>query len=68
MIYLIVAMTINKLLGTNFAFAAHPPANPSLIDQLGPWPWYLLSMQGIALVFFYLLTLPFVGRVQVDLP
>lgn len=67
-IYLIVAMTINKLLGTNFAFAAHPPVNPSLIDQLGPWPWYLLSMQGIALVFFYLLTLPFVGRVQVDPP
>lgn len=67
-IYLIVAMTINKLLGTNFAFAAHPPVNPSLIDQLGPWPWYLLSMQGIALVFFYLLALPFVSRVRVDTP
>lgn len=63
-VYLVVAMTVNKLLGTNFAFAAHKPVNPSLIDQLGPWPWYLLSMQGIALVFFYLLTLPFAGRTK----
>ena len=61
-VYLIFAMAVNKLLGTNFAFASHPPVNPSLIDQLGPWPWYLLWMQGIALVLFYLLALPFVVR------
>ncbi|MES2922148.1 MAG: TIGR02206 family membrane protein [Verrucomicrobiota bacterium] len=67
-IYLIVAMSANKLLGANFAFAAHPPVNPSLIDHLGPWPWYLLSMQGIAVVFFYLLTLPFAGRPKIDPP
>lgn len=58
-VYLAFAMTLNKLLGSNFGFAAHPPENPSLIDHLGPWPWYLFSMQGIALVFFFLLTLPF---------
>ena len=58
-IYLIFAMTVNRLLGSNFAFASHPPTNPSLIDQLGPWPWYLFAMQGIAVVFFLLLTLPF---------
>lgn len=58
-IYLILAMSVNRLLGSNFAFASHPPTNPSLIDQLGPWPWYLFSMQGIAVVFFLLLTLPF---------
>ena len=51
--------TVNRLLGSNFAFASHPPTNPSLIDQLGPWPWYLFAMQGIAVVFFLLLTLPF---------
>jgi len=58
-VYLIFAMTVNRLLGSNFAFASHPPTNPSLIDHLGPWPWYLFSMQGIALVFFFLLALPF---------
>lgn len=59
LVYLAFAMTANRLLGSNFAFASRPPDNPSLIDQLGPWPWYLLSMQGIALLFFSLLALPF---------
>ena len=60
--YHLFAMTVNKLLGTNFAFASHKPENPSLLDHLGPWPWYLLSMQGLAVILFYLLTLPFAGR------
>jgi hypothetical integral membrane protein (TIGR02206 family) len=61
-VYLVFAMTVNQLLGSNFAFASRPPSNPSLIDHLGPWPWYLFSMQGIALVFFFLLALPFNKR------
>lgn len=61
-IYLLFAMTANKLLGTNFAFASHPPENPSLIDHLGPWPWYLAAMQVLAVVFFFLLALPFARR------
>ncbi len=62
LVYLAVAGLANWLLGSNFAFAARPPSNPSLIDSLGPWPWYLLSMQALALVFFLLLALPFVRR------
>jgi hypothetical integral membrane protein (TIGR02206 family) len=58
--YLAFAMLVNKLLHTNFGFAAHPPENPSLIDYLGPWPWYLLWMSLIALVLYLLLALPFV--------
>lgn len=59
LVYMTVAMTANVLLGTNFGFLARPPENPSLIDHLGPWPWYLLPMQGLAIVFFLLLALPF---------
>lgn len=58
-LYLAFAMVVNQLLGTNFAFAASPPPNPSLIDHLGPWPWYLLGMQALAVCFFLLLALPF---------
>lgn len=61
-VYLAVAMTANRMLGSNFGFASHPPDNPSLIDHLGPWPWYLVSMQAIALLFFLLLALPFGHR------
>jgi hypothetical integral membrane protein (TIGR02206 family) len=57
--YLLFALGINTWLGTNFGFASRPPDNPSLIDHLGPWPWYLFSMQAIAVLLFLLLALPF---------
>ncbi len=60
--YQAVALIINTILKTNFAFASRPPDNPSLIDHLGPWPLYLFAMQGIALVLFLLLALPFRKR------
>jgi len=58
-VYLVMVMCVNRLLGTNFGFATHPPENPSLLDHLGPWPWYLVSSLGIAVVLFFLLALPF---------
>lgn len=58
-VYLTFAMVVNQSLGTNFAFAAAPPPNPSLLDHLGPWPWYLLAMQVLGILFFLLLALPF---------
>jgi hypothetical integral membrane protein (TIGR02206 family) len=60
--YLIFALLANVLLGTNFGFALRPPDNPSLIDHLGPWPWYLFAMQAIAVVLFFLLAIPLAGR------
>jgi hypothetical integral membrane protein (TIGR02206 family) len=57
--YLALALAANGLLGTNFGFASGPPPNASLIDHLGPWPWYLVSMQVIGLALFLLLALPF---------
>ena len=56
--YQATALIINYFLKTNFAFASHVPHNPSLIDHLGPWPIYLFAMQGLALIFFLLLALP----------
>ena len=57
--YLCMVLCVNRLLGTNFGFATHPPENPSLLDHFGPWPWYLVTALGIALVVFFLLALPF---------
>jgi hypothetical integral membrane protein (TIGR02206 family) len=62
--YLLFALAVNALLDTNFGFASRPPDNPSLIDHLGPWPWYLVSLQGIAICLFLLLALPLVRRRQ----
>ncbi len=60
--YLVFALAVNSALLTNFGFASRPPDNPSLIDHLGPWPWYLFSMQAIAVILYLLLALPLVRR------
>ena len=58
-IYLIFILFVNHFTGSNFAFVSHPPDNPSLIDHLGPWPWYIFPLLGIALVLYFILALPF---------
>ncbi len=59
LLYHAFSLLVNMILKTNFAFSSRPPDNPSLIDHLGTWPIYLFAMQGIALVLYLLLALPF---------
>lgn len=50
---------INKWLGSNYLFVAHKPESASLLDFMGPWPWYLLPLSLVALIIFYLSYVPF---------
>jgi hypothetical integral membrane protein (TIGR02206 family) len=61
-VYLAFVMLVNGALSTNFAFASAPPPNPSLLDHLGPWPWYLLALQPLAFALFTLLALPLLWK------
>lgn len=58
-VYQATSLGINKMLASNFGFSIHKPMNGSLLDHLGPWPWYLIVMWPLAFVLFYLLCLPF---------
>jgi hypothetical integral membrane protein (TIGR02206 family) len=56
-VYAIVVGTINALAGWNYGYLCRKPAMPSLLDLLGPWPWYLLSLELIAFLTFLALDL-----------
>lgn len=57
-----VAAVGNALTGGNYMFLRERPDTPSLLDYLGPWPWYILSTALLALALFALLDLPFRRR------
>jgi len=61
-VYLGFAMLVNVWTGGNYLYAARKPTGVSLLDFLGPWPWYILWLEGIALLLFLLASLPFYRR------
>lgn len=63
-----VAAVINLVSGGNYMFLREPPPSGSLLDLLGPWPWYILVAEGFALVMFLLLALPFGFRTRTTEP
>jgi len=58
-IYLLLMLFINALTGGNYLYASHKPDVPTLIDYLGDWPYYLLSLEIIMVLMSLLVYLPF---------
>ena len=53
---------VNSLIGSNYLYTHTKLPTPSLLDILGPHPWYLLSMEAIGITLCLLLYLPFALR------
>lgn len=56
------AGTANLLTGGNYMWLREKPEAGSLLDFMGPWPWYIVSAAVLALLLFTLLALPFRRR------
>ncbi|MYD59632.1 MAG: TIGR02206 family membrane protein, partial [Gemmatimonadetes bacterium] len=57
----IVLIGVNLMLESNYMFLCQPPTTKSPFFFL-PWPWYLLFLDGVALVLFYVLFILFAKR------
>jgi hypothetical integral membrane protein (TIGR02206 family) len=57
-----VAAVGNAVTGGNYMFLTERPESASLLDYMGPWPWYVLGAALLGLALFGLLDVPFRRR------
>src|SRR2546430_4332448 len=64
--YAALVGAVDAVSGANYMYLRARPPSPTLLDALGPWPWYILAASLIALVLFAILDAPFrLGRRRV---
>jgi hypothetical integral membrane protein (TIGR02206 family) len=58
-LYALVVFFINKRLDSNYMYMMKKAGMNTILNLLGPWPWYYLSVEMVMIVSFYLLYSPF---------
>lgn len=58
----VALLGFNSLAGTNYGFVNAKPENPSLLDLMGDWPWYLGAELVIGIAAWALITWPWTRR------
>ncbi|MBN2533506.1 MAG: TIGR02206 family membrane protein [Spirochaetales bacterium] len=59
-IYMGIMALVNLATNGNYMFLCEKPVNPTIYDFLGPWPWYILSVEGIGIIVMLVFYSPFV--------
>ncbi|RBW70713.1 TIGR02206 family membrane protein [Bacillus taeanensis] len=57
--YIIIVFGINLLLDGNYLYIMEKPSTGSILDYLGPWPWYIVPLEVVTLLTFLILYSPF---------
>ncbi len=56
--YAAIVGAIDWRSGADYMFLLSKPTAPSLLDRMGPWPWYIAGAAAVALALFWILWLP----------
>ena len=64
LVWAVATFAFNLIAGTNYGYLNDKPGSASVLDLLGPWPWYVLVEAVVILVGWALLTWPWtrIGR------
>ncbi|MEU9808461.1 TIGR02206 family membrane protein [Mycobacterium sp. NPDC050853] len=54
----VITMAFNAIAGSNYGFLNQKPATKSLLDVMGPWPWYIVTATVLVLTVWALMTWP----------
>lgn len=57
--YAAVIYPVNLLLDANYLYLLRKPAQPSPLDYMGPWPWYILGLGALVVTVCLLCYAPF---------
>jgi hypothetical integral membrane protein (TIGR02206 family) len=50
---------VDAATGANYMYLGSKPLAPTLLDLMGPWPWYLLGAVALGVLFLAILDAPF---------
>ena len=59
LVYGVAAGMVDWLFDVNFGFLRAKSTDPSVLDLLSPWPWYIAELVPIGLVLILILYTPF---------
>lgn len=58
-IYTLLIAGVNFVTGGNYLYISSKPTSASIMDFLGPWPWYIVVLELLGIILFLIIYSPF---------
>jgi hypothetical integral membrane protein (TIGR02206 family) len=62
LVWAVGTFIFNRITGTNYGFLNRKPSTASLLDVMGPWPWYVFVAATLVFIVWALMTWPWQRR------